>query len=115
VWLSWYQKVPVVVWDMRGVDPEEFNEMHQARMSAINDLGEAFQEWARVVAERLKPAIDAFMHQICLIHRRLGLYSNLARWLGFSRWNWWLAWHLPDWVILRLPWPLVRWRWDDDD
>jgi len=97
-----------------GVSPEEFREAMQSLISA-DTVAEALQEWARAIAEILKPAIDAFIYQIRLIYRRLGLYSNLARWLGFSRGSWWLAWHLPDWVILRLPWWWVQWRWDDDD
>lgn len=82
----------------------------QQLIAAMADLTEAGRECARILIEQLKPVIEAFRLWVRLTYRRMGLYSNLARWLGFSRWNWWLAWHLPDWVILRLPWWLVQWR-----
>lgn len=78
--------------------------------SVIADLTEALREFTRILVEQLQPAIEAFVLWARLTYRRMGLYLNLAKWLGFSHWNWWLAWHLPDWVVLRLPWSLVRWR-----
>ena len=78
---------------------QEFQEFTESMAYCLAVLS----EFTRTMAEVTAPSFRSVLSVFILVSSRHGLYNWLARRIGYNRVAWWIAWRLPDSLILRLP------------
>ena len=81
---------------------QQFAEQIPEIVTALSDVICSF---AQIIVDRFYPAILVCVETLM----RCGFYIQLRRHIRHSQLAWWIAWHVPSWLIWKLPLRWVSW------